>query len=84
VSTGTEGAVDTDLSVAELSAAYAKQVTDLMTEQLKAVIKTRQPEILPLFMGESEIPEDNEVLLLGVLQACCLACSRHGVSGFSY
>ncbi len=69
MSTGTEGAVDTGLNVAELSAAYAKQVTDLMTEQLKAVINTRQPEILPFFMGESEIPEDNEVLLVGVLQA---------------
>jgi phosphoenolpyruvate carboxylase len=69
VSAGTEGAVDTELNVAELSAAYAKEVTDLMTEQLKAVIETRQPEILPLFMGESEIPEDNDVLILGVLQA---------------
>ena len=69
MSTGTEGAVDTGLNVAELSAAYAKQVTDLMTEQLKAVIETRQPEILPLFMGESEIPKDNDVLILGVLQA---------------
>ena len=69
MSTGTEGAVDASLNVAELSAAYAKQVTDLMTEQLKAVIETRQPEILPLFMGESEIPKDNDVLILGVLQA---------------
>ncbi len=65
----TKEAVDSNLDVAELSAIYAKQVTDLMTEQLKAVIKTRQPEILPLFTGEAEIPEDNEELLLGVLQA---------------
>ncbi len=69
MSTGTERAVDADLNVAELSAAYAKKVTDLMTKQLKAVIKKRQPEILPLFLGESEIPEDNTALLLGVLQA---------------
>lgn len=69
MSTGTEKITDPSLNVAELSSAYAEKVTDLMTEQLKAVIKTRQPEILPLFIGEIEIPENNEVLLLGVLQA---------------
>jgi len=69
VSTGTEEAADKEFNLDEYSAAYAKQVTELMTEQLKAVIKIRQPEILPLFMGEAEIPEDNEVLILGILQA---------------
>ena len=69
MSTGTEEAVDTEFNVDEFSAAYAKQVTELMTAQLKSVIHTRQPEILSLFLGESDIPEDNEELLLGVLQA---------------
>ena len=40
-----------------------------MTEQLKQVIRLRQPEILPLFQGEKPLPEDNKVQLLGVLQA---------------
>lgn len=52
-----------------LSAAYAKQVVDLLTEQLKNVICLRQPEILPFFQRDKAIPEDNKELLLGVLQA---------------
>ncbi len=52
-----------------ISAAYAKEVVDLLTEQLKAVIIQRQPEILPLFQGKKPVPKDNSSILLGVLQA---------------
>jgi len=69
VSTGTAEAVDTGQNIDSLSASYAKQVVDLLTEQLKNVIRIRQPEILPLFQGEKPIPEGNKGLLLGVLQA---------------
>ena len=52
-----------------ISATYAKEVVDLLTEQLKAVIQQRQPEILPLFQGEQPVPKNNASILLGVLQA---------------
>ena len=52
-----------------ISATYAKEVVDLLTEQLKTVIKQRQPEILPLFQGEKPVPKNNSSILLGVLQA---------------
>ena len=44
-------------------------MVDLVTEQLKNVIRTRQPAILPLFQGEQPIADNNKELLLGVLQA---------------
>ncbi len=69
MSTGTEGVVGSGQDVDSLSASYAKEVVDLLTEQLKHVIRLRQPEILPLFQGEQPLPEDNKELLLGVLQA---------------
>ena len=52
-----------------LSANYAREVVDLLTGQLKSVIRSRQAEILPLFQGTQPIPENNRQLLLGVLQA---------------
>ncbi len=69
MSAGTEGVVEPDQDIDSLSASYAKETVDLLTEQLKHVIQLRQPEILPLFQGEQPLPEDNKELLLGVLQA---------------
>ena len=64
-STATNSGQDID----SLSATYAKEVVDLLTEQLRVVIQQRQPEILPLFQGEKPIPKDKQDVLLGVLQA---------------
>ena len=69
MTTGTEGIAESGQDIDSLSASYAKEVVDLLTEQLKHVIRLRQPEILPLFQGAQALPEDNKELLLGVLQA---------------
>ncbi len=69
MSTDVKEAIDTKFNLDEYSVTYAKQMVELMTEQLEAVIKIRQPKILALFMGKSEIPEDNKMLILGALQA---------------
>ncbi len=61
--------IEANQDIDSLSASYAKEVVDLLTEQLKAVITIRQPEILPLFQGEKPVPKDNSSMLLGVLQA---------------
>ena len=61
--TGGEGSVKVGQDIDSLSAAYAKQVVDLLTEQLDTVIKARHPEILPLFQVEALIPENNKELL---------------------
>ncbi len=65
----TQGSIEAAQDIDSLSASYAKEVVDLLTEQLKNVIRLRQPDILPLFQGEKPMPEDNKELLLGVLQA---------------
>ncbi len=65
----TNETTSTEQDIDSISATYAKHVVDLLTEQLKQVITTRQPEILPLFHGEEDIPPDRPELLLGVLQA---------------
>ncbi len=56
-------------SIDTASASYAKEVVELLTEQLTKVIQHRQSEILPYFRGELAVPADNTALLLGVLQA---------------
>ena len=61
--------VSSTQDIDSLSASYAKEVIDLLTEQLKAVIKQRQPEVLPLFQGKKPVPKDNSSILIGVLQA---------------
>jgi phosphoenolpyruvate carboxylase len=68
VSNKTPGFKEVDQDIDSLSAGYAKEVVDLLTEQLKNVIRLRQPDILPLFQGEKPTPEDNKELF-GVLQA---------------
>ena len=69
MSTDRVGTVETGLDIDSVSATYAKEVVDLLTQQLTTVIQIRNPEILPLFQGISQIPENNKALLLGVLQA---------------
>jgi len=69
VSIDAEQPVESTQDIDSLSASYAKEVVDLLTEQLKAVITQRQPEILPLFQGEKPAPKNNSSILLGVLQA---------------
>ncbi|MFB3116624.1 MAG: phosphoenolpyruvate carboxylase, partial [Gammaproteobacteria bacterium] len=64
-----EQPVESTQDIDSLSASYAKEVVDLLTEQLEAVITQRQPEILPLFQGEKSIPKNNSSILLGILQA---------------
>ena len=51
------------------SANYAKEIVELLTEQLSKVIEDRHAEILPYFRGESAVPASDTELLLGVLQA---------------
>ncbi len=50
------------------AANYAKEVVDLLNEQLCSVIATRKPAILPVFTGQSSIPDDKDILL-NILQA---------------
>jgi len=69
MSTDSTWTTDSGQDIDSLSATYAKQVVDLLTEQLKQVIRIRHPEVLPLFQGEQAIPDDNAEVLLGVLQA---------------
>jgi phosphoenolpyruvate carboxylase len=69
VSKDTSGSIEAGQDIDSISATYAKEVVELLTEQLKNVIRLRQPDILPLFQGEIPISEDNKELLLGVLQA---------------
>ncbi|MCK5668281.1 MAG: phosphoenolpyruvate carboxylase, partial [Gammaproteobacteria bacterium] len=69
MSKDTPDSIEANQDIDSLSASYAKEVVDLLTEQLKAVIQQRQPEILPLFQGEKPVPKDNSSILLGVLQA---------------
>lgn len=56
-------------SIDAASASYAKEVVELLTEQLTKVIQHRHSEILPYFRGELAVPADDTELLLGVLQA---------------
>lgn len=69
MSADTNETVEKSQDIDAIAAAYAKEVIDLLTGQLKEVIHQRHPEILPYFLAEQKVPEDNKELLLGVLQA---------------
>ena len=58
-----------DQDIDSLSAAYAKQVVDLLTEQLMQVVRLRQPAILPFFKGQKPLTKNDRTLLLELLQA---------------
>lgn len=51
------------------AANYARQVIELLDEQLYAVISKRKPEILPTFRGQSPIPDDDQDALVNLMQA---------------
>lgn len=51
------------------AAAYAKQIVDLLDEEMRAVIEKRCPGILPYFLGEEAMPENDRMILDNVLQA---------------
>ncbi len=65
----TDGTSFNEQSIDTASASYAKEVVELLTEQLTKVIQHRHSEILPYFRGELAVPAGNTELLLGVLQA---------------
>jgi len=69
VSDETTDSIEPGQDIDALSAAYAGQVVDLLTEQLLKVMRSRHPEILPYFQGEKLVPTTDGELLLGVLQA---------------
>lgn len=56
-------------SIDAISARYAGEVVELLTDQLLRVIRHRQSEILPYFSGEKAIPAGDMSLVLGILQA---------------
>lgn len=51
------------------AAAYAKQIVDLLDEQMRAVIDFRASEIVPYFLGEESIPDNNREILVNTLEA---------------
>ncbi len=65
----TQNAVDSDQSIKSLSAVYAQEVVDLLTEQMTLVIEKRAPEILPYFTGDSIVQPSDKKTLLSLLQA---------------
>ncbi len=58
-----------DKPIDDHAANYAKEVIELLTEQLVKVIDKRQSDILPYFRGKKPVPGNNPELLIGVLQA---------------
>lgn len=52
-----------------LSAAYAKDIIDLLDQQFQQVIKLREQDVLPLFQGQAISSKGDKKLILGLLQA---------------
>ena len=50
------------------AAKYTREIVALLNEQLCSVIAIRKPAILPVFNGQSSVPEDKDILL-SILQA---------------
>ena len=50
-----------------LAAEYAAEVVSILNEQLLEVVKYRQPDIVPVFTGDT-VPGDDQSILLGILQ----------------
>ena len=51
------------------AASYAKEVVELLNEQMLSVIKIRKPEILDYYTGKKDIPKNNDEALVNTLQA---------------
>ena len=64
-----ELAAETNDDLDSAAAAYAKEVVDLLKEQLASVIAIRKPDIEPYFAANKSIPDDNEEALVNTLQA---------------
>ncbi len=64
-----EETVPADDQLDAAAAAYAKQIVDLLDEQMRAVIDFRAPEIMPYFVGEQPVPDDQRDVLVNSLQA---------------
>ena len=70
--TQTPTAQTATISVEQLDAAaanYAREIVELLHEQMNAVIHLRKPEILPYFDGTSTLPDSKQDILLNTLQA---------------
>lgn len=61
--------VPADEQLDAAAAAYAKQVVDLLDEQLREIIAERKPEILGAFTGRDSILQADNSVLINVLQA---------------
>ena len=60
------------ISVEQLDAAaasYAREIVELLHEQMNAVIHLRKPEVLPHFDGTLPVPDDKQDVLVNLLQA---------------
>ena len=60
------------ISVEQLDAAaasYAREIVELLHEQLNAVIHLRKPEVLPHFDGTLPVPDNKQDVLVNLLQA---------------
>lgn len=60
------------ISVEQLDAAaasYAREIVELLHEQMNAVIHLRKPEVLPYFDGTIPVPDQKQDVLVNLLQA---------------
>ncbi|MDZ7735763.1 MAG: phosphoenolpyruvate carboxylase [Gammaproteobacteria bacterium] len=64
-----EEPVPADDQIDAAAAAYAKQIVDLLDEQLRGVIATRCPSILEYFLGQQALPGTERDALVNSLQA---------------
>lgn len=66
---GLSAAAPNEGPIAANTAAYAGEVVSLLTELLLEVLRTRQPDIVPLLSGEAPPPSDDSELLRRMMQA---------------
>jgi len=66
---GSDEPVPAEDQIDAAAAAYAKQIVDLLDEQLREVISERCPSILEYFLGEKTLPDDQYEPLVNSLQA---------------
>lgn len=64
-----EEPVPADDQIDAAAAAYAKQIVDLLDEQLREIISSRCPAILDYFLGHKSLPEGDRKSLVDSLQA---------------
>ncbi len=64
-----EEPVPADDQLDAAAAAYAKQIVDLLDQQMREVIDFRAPDIMPYFLGAELIPDNNREVMVNSLQA---------------